>query len=46
MSDLIKAQNVPQFNWHTRRTSLGANGMLDNLIKEGMKQPHRIKISF
>jgi hypothetical protein len=39
MSDLIKAQQTPQFNWYTRWTSLGANGMPDKLIKEGMKQP-------
>jgi hypothetical protein len=26
--------------------SLGANGMPDNLIKEGLKQPDCIKISF
>jgi hypothetical protein len=38
MSDLIKAQNMPQFNWYTRWTSLGADGMPDKLIKEGLKQ--------
>jgi hypothetical protein len=26
--------------------SLGANGMPDNLIKEGLKQPNCIKVSF
>ncbi len=26
--------------------SLGANGMPDKLIKEGLKQPNRIKVSF
>jgi hypothetical protein len=46
MSDLIKAQNMPQFNWYTRRTSLGANGMPDKLIEEGLKQPNQIKVSF
>jgi hypothetical protein len=46
MSDLVKAKNAPQFNWYTRWTSLGANGMPDNLIKEGLKQPDRIKIPF
>jgi hypothetical protein len=46
MSDLIKAQQTPQLNWYTRWTSLGANGMPDKLIKEGMKQPDRIKIIF
>jgi hypothetical protein len=35
-----------QFNWYTWWTSLGANGMPDNLIKEGLKQPDCIKISF
>jgi hypothetical protein len=46
MSDLVKAQNTPQFNWYTRWTSLGADGTPDKLIKEGPKQPNRIKISF
>jgi hypothetical protein len=46
MSDLINAQNTPQFNWYTRWTSLGADGMPDNLIEEGLKQLGCIKISF
>jgi hypothetical protein len=46
MSDLIKAQQTPQFNWYTHWTFLGANGMPDKLIKEGMKQPDQIKITF
>ncbi len=46
MSDLVKAQNLPQFNWYTSWMSLGANGTPDNLIKEGLKQPDWIKISF
>ncbi len=46
MSDLVKAQNTPQFNWYTRSMSLGADGMPDKLIKEGLKQPDRIKVSF
>jgi hypothetical protein len=46
MSDLIKAQNRPQLNWYTCWTSLGADGMPDNQIEEGLKQPNRIKISF
>ena len=46
MSDLVKAQNMPQLNWYTRWTSLGANGMPDKLIKEGLKQLNQIKISF
>jgi hypothetical protein len=44
-SGLIKAQNTPQFNWYTWWTSLGANGMPDKLIKEGLKQPDQIKVS-
>jgi hypothetical protein len=31
---------------NTHWTSLGAGGMPDKLIKEGLKQPNRIKISF
>jgi hypothetical protein len=46
VSDLVKAQNTPQFNWYTCWTSLGANGTPDKLIKEGLKQPDQIKISF
>jgi hypothetical protein len=46
MSDLIKAQDTPQFNWYTQWTSLGADGMPDKLIKEGLKQPNQIKVSF
>ncbi len=46
MSDLVKAQNTPQYNWYTRWTSLGANGMPDRLIEEGLKQPDQIKVSF
>jgi hypothetical protein len=46
MSNLVKAQNTPQFNWYTCWTSLGANGTPDNLIEEGLKQPDQIKISF
>jgi hypothetical protein len=46
MSDLIKAQNMPQLNWYTRWTSLGTNGMPDKLIKEALKQPDWIKVSF
>jgi hypothetical protein len=46
MSDLIKVQNMPQFSWYTCWTPLGADGMQNNLIKEGLKQPDHIKISF
>jgi hypothetical protein len=46
MSDILKAQVTPQFNWYTCWTSLGANGIPDKLIKEGLKQPNQIMISF
>jgi hypothetical protein len=46
MSDLVKAQNLPHFNWYTPWTSLGADGMPEKLIKEGLKQLYRIKVSF
>ncbi len=46
MSNLVKAQNTPQFNWYTQWTSLGAKGMPDKLIEEGPKQPSWIKVSF
>ncbi len=37
---------MPQFSWYTPWASLGADGMPDNLIKEGLKQLDRIIISF
>jgi hypothetical protein len=46
MSDLIKVQNTPQFNWYTSWMSLGADGTPDHPIKEGLKQPNEFKISF
>jgi hypothetical protein len=46
MSDLVKAQNTPQFNWYTRWTSLGADGTPDKLINEGLKWSNQIKVSF
>jgi hypothetical protein len=46
MSDRVKVQNTPRFNLHTRWMSLGADGTPDKLIKEGLKQPNQIKISF
>jgi hypothetical protein len=46
MSDLVKAQHLPQFNWYICWMSLGANGMPDKLIEEGLKQPDQIKVSF
>ncbi len=46
MSDLVKVQNTPQFNWYTWWRLLEANGMPDKVIKEGLKQPNQIKVSF
>jgi hypothetical protein len=46
MSELVKVQNMHQFNWYTGWMSLGANGTLDKLIKKGLKQPNQIKVSF
>jgi hypothetical protein len=46
MSDLVKAQNTPQFNRYTCQMSLGANCTPNRLIEEGLKQPNQIKISF
>ncbi len=46
MSDLVKAQYTPQFNWYTRWTSLDADGTPDKLIEEDLKQPDWTKISF
>ncbi len=46
MSDLVKAQNLLQFKWYTRWTYFGADGTPDKLIKEGLKQPDQIKVSF
>ncbi len=46
MSDLVKVQNTLQSNWYTRWMSLGVNGTPDKLIKEGLKQPNQIKVSF
>ncbi len=46
MSNLVKVQNTPQFDWYTCWMSLGANGMLDKLTEEGLKQPDQIKASF
>ncbi len=46
MSDLVEGQNRPQCNWYTCWTSLGADGTPDKLIKEGLKQPNQIMVSF
>jgi hypothetical protein len=42
MSNLTKLkQHTRQY---TRRTSLGANGVPDKLIKEDLQQPYQLKI--
>ncbi len=46
MSDLVKAQYMPQFNWYTCWVSLGADDTPDKLIEKGLKQPDWIKVSF
>jgi hypothetical protein len=46
ISDLVKAQNLPQFRWYTPWMPLGADGMPGKLIKEGLKQPNLLKVSF
>jgi hypothetical protein len=45
MSDILKVQPTLQFSWYRHWNSLGANGMPDKFIEEGLKQPNRIKIS-
>ncbi len=45
MSNLVKAQNMPQFNWYTCWMSLDADGTPDKLIKKGLKQSNQIKVS-
>ncbi len=46
MSDLTKAQATHQSAWYTRRTSLGADGVPDKFVKEDLRQPYWLKISF
>ncbi len=45
MSDLLKAVASRQFRWYYKWTSLGPDGIPDCTIKDGLKQPNRIKIS-
>ena len=45
MSDILKAQTSPQFNWYNKWTHLDADGMPDKTIEEGLKQPDQIKDS-
>ena len=46
MSDLLKALSTPQFTWYNKWTSLGPDGLPDQAIADGLKQPDHIKISF
>ena len=46
MSDILKAQTSPQFNWYNKWTHLDADGMSDKTIEEGLKQPDWITVSF
>ena len=39
MSIFLKALSTPQFNWYNKWTSLGPDGLQDQAIKEGLKQP-------
>jgi len=39
MSDILKTQTSPQFNWYNKWTHLDANGTPDKMIKEGLTQP-------
>ena len=46
MSDILKVQTNPQFNWFNKRRHLDADGMPDKMIDEGLNQPDQIKVSF
>ena len=46
MSDILKEQTSPQFNWYNKWTHLDADGIPDKTIKEGLKQTDQIKVSF
>jgi hypothetical protein len=46
MLDILKAQASPQFKCYTCWSLLGADGLLDKLIKKGLKQPNCIMVSF
>ena len=46
MSDLLNTMSTPQFNWYNKWTSLGPNGLSDQMIEDSLKQPDCIKISF
>ncbi len=45
MSDLLKAMSMHQFSWCNKQNSLGPDGLSDQTIKDGMKQPDGMKIS-
>ncbi len=42
----MKAQVTHQSAWYTCRTSLGADGVPDKFVKEDLRQPYQLKISF
>jgi hypothetical protein len=46
MLNLTRAQTTHYPAWYTCRASLGTDGMPDKLFKEGLQQPHQIKIFF
>jgi hypothetical protein len=46
MSNLLKAISTPLFNWYNKLTSLGPDGLPNQVIEDGLKQPNQIKVSF
>jgi hypothetical protein len=46
MSDILKAQATPHFNWYNCGTLLVTDGLADKLIKECLRQLNCIKVSF
>ncbi len=42
---ILKAQAMPQFNWYTCWTSLGANGMPDKLLRKAWNSPIKSRFS-
>jgi hypothetical protein len=46
MSDLLKALSTSKFLCYNKWTSLGPDGLPNQAIKDNLKQPNCIKISF
>ena len=46
MSNLLKALSTPWFAWYNMWMSLGPYRLPDQMIKDGLKQPNQIMISF